>query len=103
MKFTSFVIGMGAGAAIAMLFAPRSGDETRAMLGEKAREGRRFAEQRAREIRDMAGDKAAQLRDMASDAAERGKDVVNRQKNAVSAAVQAGKETYTREAQKTVS
>lgn len=100
MKFTSFVIGMGAGAAIAMLFAPRSGDETRAMLSEKAREGRRFAERRAREIRDMAGDKAAQLRDMASDVAERGKDVVNRQKNAVSAAVQAGKETYTREAQK---
>lgn len=101
MRFTSFVIGMGAGAALALLFAPRSGDETRAMLSEKAREGRRFAEQRAREIRDMAGDKAAQLRDMANDAAERGRDALNRQKNAVSAAVQAGKETYAREAQKT--
>lgn len=100
MKFTSFVIGMGAGAAIAMLFAPRSGEETRAILSDKARESGRVAAQRAREIRDMAGDKAAQLRDMASDVAEHSKDVVNRQKNAVSAAVQAGKETYTREAQK---
>jgi gas vesicle protein len=100
MKFTSFVIGMGAGAAIAMLFAPRSGDETRAMLSEKARQGRRFAEQRAREIRDIAADKGAQLRDIANDMAERGRDVVSRQKNAVSAAVEAGKETYTREAQK---
>ncbi|HEY6464479.1 MAG TPA: YtxH domain-containing protein, partial [Candidatus Acidoferrales bacterium] len=72
MKFTSFVIGMGAGAALAMLFAPQSGDETRAMLSQKARDGRRFAEQRAREIRDVAGDKAAQIRDVANDMAERG-------------------------------
>jgi gas vesicle protein len=103
MKFTSFVIGLGAGAAIAMLFAPRSGEETRAMISDKARESRRIAGERAREIRDMAGDKAAQLRDMANDMAERGRDAVSRQKNAVSAAVQAGKETYNREAQKTVS
>ena len=111
MKFTAFIMGMGAGAAIALIFAPRSGEETREMIAEKARKGRRFAEERARDLRDMAGDKAAQLReiasdkvaqarDMASDATERGKEVINRQKNAVSAAVQAGVDTYKREAPK---
>jgi gas vesicle protein len=111
MKFTSFVIGMGAGAAIALLFAPRSGDETREMLSEKMREGSRIAGKRAKEFRDLAGDKAAQLRDIAndtaaqvrdiaSDAAARGKDALTRQKEAVTAAVQAGKDTYNREAQK---
>jgi gas vesicle protein len=100
MKITSFIMGMGAGAALAVLFAPRSGDETREILSDKIREGRRVAGERAKEIRDMAGEKASQLRDMANDAADRGKDVVNRQKNAVTAAVQAGKETYNRETQK---
>lgn len=100
MRFTSFVMGLGAGAALAVLFAPRSGEETRALITEKAREGRRFAEERARDIRDMATDKAAQLRDRANDVVERSRDVVSRPKDAISAAIQAGKDTYNREASK---
>ena len=43
----AFVIGALTGAAVALLFAPASGDETREYLGEKAREGRaRLREQR---------------------------------------------------------
>lgn len=109
MKFTAFIMGMGLGAAIALICAPRSGEETREMIVDKARKGRRYAEERAREIRDMAGDKAAQIRDiasdkmaqareMANDAADRGREMINKQKNAVNAAVQAGVDTYNREA-----
>jgi gas vesicle protein len=36
----AFVLGALAGATVALLFAPASGEETREYLGEKAREGR---------------------------------------------------------------
>ena len=36
----AFVLGALAGAAVALLFAPASGEETRDYLGEKAREGK---------------------------------------------------------------
>ena len=43
----AFVIGALTGAAVALLFAPASGDETRDFLGQKAREGKaRLKEQR---------------------------------------------------------
>jgi gas vesicle protein len=43
----AFVIGALTGAAVALLFAPATGEETREYLGEKAREGKaRFKEQR---------------------------------------------------------
>jgi gas vesicle protein len=121
LKITSFVIGIGAGAAIALLCAPRSGEETRELLSKKARDTRRYAERRARDLRDMASDRVAEMRDMAldqadqlkdaanaqvrkvrdlaNDAAQFGLDVVDRQRNAVSEAVQAAKETYTKEMQ----
>jgi gas vesicle protein len=36
----AFVLGALTGAAVALLFAPASGEETREYLGEKAREGK---------------------------------------------------------------
>jgi gas vesicle protein len=53
----AFAVGALAGAAVALLFAPASGEETRRKLGEKAREGRdtlRSAAERAREAFDKA-------------------------------------------------
>ena len=88
MKITSFIMGLGAGMAIAMLTTPRTGDETRELLSEKAKQARRYAER-----------KASDFRDMATEATAIGKDVVNRQKNAVTAAVEAAKDTYNRELQ----
>lgn len=43
----AFVVGALAGAAVALLFAPATGEETREYLGQKAREGKaRLKEQR---------------------------------------------------------
>ena len=43
----AFVIGALAGAAVALLFAPATGEETREYLGQRAREGKaKLKEQR---------------------------------------------------------
>ena len=39
----AFLVGAVAGAAVALLYAPATGQETREFLGEKAREGREKA------------------------------------------------------------
>jgi gas vesicle protein len=83
MKASSFIVGMGVGAAVALLFAPRSGDETREILSDKVEEGRRYARNRARELRDRA-----------NDTVEQGKRVVARQAKAVAAAAGAAQDTY---------
>ena len=85
-KVSFFIVGLGIGALIGILFAPKSGEETREYLSKKADEGREYAQRKARELRDRA-----------EDLIERGKDAVSRQKEAISSAVEAGKETYKRE------
>lgn len=85
-KFSFFLVGLGIGALMGILFAPKSGEETREFLSSKADEGRDYAQRKARELRERADDLLA-----------RGKDVVSKQKDAISSAVEAGRETYKRE------
>ena len=49
----AFAVGAAVGAAIALLYAPASGEETRRKLAQKAREGRDKAEALAREGREF--------------------------------------------------
>ncbi len=51
----AFLLGAVSGAAVALLYAPAPGRETREYLGEKAREGR----QRAAEAAERAADAGA--------------------------------------------
>ena len=88
MKARSFIVGMGVGAAVALLFAPRSGDETREILSDKVEEGKQYAKERVR-----------QLRNRANDTVEQGKKVVARQTKAMAAAAGAAGDTYARESQ----
>lgn len=67
----SFMLGAIAGAAVALLYAPSSGEETRRRLSEKAREGRERAEQLAREGREFL----SRQRDELSAAIEHGREV----------------------------
>jgi gas vesicle protein len=66
----AFVLGAIAGAAVALLVAPASGEETRRKLGEKARESRDKASDAARQGREFLRNQ----RDGLSTAFERGKD-----------------------------
>jgi gas vesicle protein len=66
----AFMLGAIAGAAVALLVAPASGEETRRKLGEKAREGRDKAADAARQSREFLRNQ----RDGLSTAFERGKE-----------------------------
>ena len=69
----AFVLGAVTGAAVALLYAPAPGDETRRRLSERAREGRQRAETMVRESREF----------------------INRQRDQVKTAVERGREAYT--------
>lgn len=66
----AFMIGALTGAAVALLFAPASGEETREYLGQKARETRARARQALEEGREFYTDQREGL----SSAIERGRD-----------------------------
>jgi gas vesicle protein len=50
----AFIVGAVAGAAVALLYAPATGDETRDYLGQRAREGREKVVDAARQFRAAA-------------------------------------------------
>ena len=66
----AFVIGAVAGAAIALLLAPASGEETRRKLAEKAREGAGKIKEAARDGQDFL----RRQRETVADAVERGRE-----------------------------
>jgi gas vesicle protein len=49
----AFIAGAVAGAAVALLFAPATGDETREYIGQRAREGRSKAVTAFEKARDQ--------------------------------------------------
>jgi gas vesicle protein len=85
-----FLAGLGLGAIVALLFAPRSGKETREYIAGKAEEGR-----------DYVKTKTEDLRRQAEGAVEKGKDLVTKEKELLSAALEAGKQAYQEEKAKT--
>jgi gas vesicle protein len=78
-----FLAGLGVGALAGVLYAPRSGSETREVLRARAEEGREYVRNRAREAREQAEDWAG-----------RGREVVNQQKEQFRAAYEAGRQAY---------
>ena len=92
----SFLLGSLTGAALAILFAPRSGKETRDLLGERLREGA----DRTRELRDVAAAKGREILDDASDYVSKQRDTLERKKDRLSAAVEAGRQAYREEKEK---
>ena len=68
----AFMLGAISGAAVALLYAPQSGNETRELLGEKAREGR----------------------ERAAAAAAKGRDILEPGRDTLSSAIERGREAY---------
>ena len=75
----AFLIGGATGAALALLFAPRTGEETRELISDAAREGARRARDvadRGREIGERAVGRGRQLVDDAAQTVSRQADRV---------------------------
>lgn len=89
----SFLLGGLTGAALATLFAPRAGHETREMLHERFREGR----DRGREFGERAVERGRGILEDAEKYVERQRDAVTSRKDRVAAAVEAGKQAYREE------
>jgi len=92
----SFLLGGLTGAALAILFAPRSGRETRDLLGEKIREGA----EKTRDLRDKAAAKGREIFDDASDYVGKQRETLDRKKDRLAAALDAGRQAYREEKEK---
>jgi gas vesicle protein len=78
-----FLAGLGAGAAAAMLLAPRTGKQTRSLVGKRAAEGAAYLRDRGTDVRDAA-----------AEAIRESTRSLNKGTEAVKAAVEAGKHAY---------
>ena len=107
-----FLAGLGVGALIGILYAPKSGRETREDLAQRARDGQEYIRVRSKQAAEQMGtmvDKGKEQmnqyigrgREMADrgraqwqDFVERGKNLVNEKSSRVGAAIDAGREAY---------
>ena len=111
--FGWFLVGLGIGAAIGVLYAPQSGTETRESLAEGARERAEYLKQKSKEAAAQVntyvdagkeqfgeyvvkGKQAVERgRSQVETYIEQGRKVVAKHAEKVSAAVDAGKNAYT--------
>jgi len=80
---SSFLLGLGVGVGLGMLFAPKSGKETRELIKNKANEGTEYVKQRGTEIKETAAEWV-----------DKGRDALSRQKTNIADAMEAGRQAY---------
>ena len=111
-----FLAGLGVGALVGVLYAPKAGTETRSDLAQQAADAKEKAAAYAQQGVDKAGEYVEQGKQMAGDYVdkgkeyyekgrsqwtqyvEKGKSLVTDQQAAVQAAIDAGKDAYTAKA-----
>ncbi len=79
----NFFLGLGIGVGLGMLFAPKSGNETRELILNKADQGKDFIKKQT-----------ASIQDTATTLVDKGRDIIGRQRDNINDAVQAGKQAY---------
>jgi gas vesicle protein len=82
-SFMWFLAGLGFGALLGVLYAPRSGRETREAIKNSAQEGGEYLKTRGKEARDSM-----------SEWVDRGNEVVGQHKEKISAAIDASRQAY---------
>ena len=78
-----FLAGLGLGALVGILYAPKPGRETREAILNTAADGREYATTKARETREQV-----------SQWVERGKEAVGKHKESINSALEAGRQAY---------
>lgn len=110
-KLTYLLVGGGIGAILALLFAPKSGEELRGDIADATRKGIEKSKETAVQLQEKAGEyyevsreKASELYQTAADKAvdltEKAKAAAAQTANPFSAAIEAGKDAYTSEKRK---
>ena len=82
-SFLWFLAGLGLGAVVGVLCAPKAGSETREELLQRAEEGRDFVVNRARQAREQA-----------QQWADKGRELFQQQRDQFRSAFEVGKEAY---------
>ena len=82
-SFMWFLAGLGFGALLGVLYAPRSGRETREAIKNSAQEGGEYLKARGREARENMNQWV-----------DRGKDVMSQKKEQISHAIDATRQAY---------
>ena len=111
-RLTYLLIGGGIGAILALLFAPKSGQELRGDRADATRKGIDRSREAAQQLGDRAGEyyeatrgRAAELYSQAAErvgeVAQSARDAASRQSGTLSAALEAGKKAYQEEKRKT--
>ena len=117
-KLTYLLIGGGIGAILALLFAPKSGEELRGDIADATRKGIEKSRETAAQLQEKAGEyyevtrekageyysaaqeKVGELKEKAGEIAGKAKSAASSTANPFSAAIDAGKEAYTEEKRK---
>jgi gas vesicle protein len=76
-----FLVGVGVGGAVALLLAPKTGEQTRKLIAKKAEQGKAYVTSRSQELKDQAEELVG-----------KGKDLVNKQRERLAEALDSGKE-----------
>ena len=87
----SFLLGLAVGAGVALLFAPRSGEETRRDIQRKARKVTDQAQDLVSEITDTVGNTFQQAKSSVEGRIDAARDAVELKRRQVSHAVDAGR------------
>lgn len=93
-KLNSFLIGVGVGAIVALIFAPKSGKELRGNISNTAHRGADFANNGIKQVKDGVTHLYTASCDKTVDIINASKNLLNQQKNIVTKAVDAGKKAY---------
>ncbi len=110
-KLTYLLVGGGIGAILALLFAPKSGQELRGDIADATRKGLEKSKEAAAQLQEKAGEyyevskeKVGDLYETATEKAEeiaeKARSAAARTANPFSAAIEAGKDAYTAEKRK---
>lgn len=79
----NFFLGLGIGIGLGILFAPKSGDQTRELILNKADQGKEFIKKQT-----------ATFQETANTLVDKGREIIGRQRENLSDAVEAGKQAY---------
>jgi len=87
----SFILGLAVGAGLALLFAPRSGAETRADIQRRAREVGDQAQDLVSDLTESVGNTLGQAKDAVESRIDATRDAFELKRRQVSNAVDAGR------------